>query len=237
MQPPPPPAHPTPPRLALLRRQQPARHNASDPQCPAHDEPAQQSRADAGEQYIQQQQLAAQSAAAAAGAGASGSGGTAAGSAAGTGPSGSAYNPQLLEQQIRLSQLQQLQQLQNRYSNSSGQSPGILPTTPLLDPSRQGSASGDQYSGLPTPAPSGEIRPQRPPLDFLSPANFTMDPLPHALMPSPSPSTPSQNPIRIRSTPKSDVLFLVDPDAADSESESDAGLLAYAGWQCKYQWR
>ncbi|CAA7269997.1 unnamed protein product [Cyclocybe aegerita] len=114
----------------------------------------------------------------------------------------SGYNSQLLlEQQIKLTQLQQLQQLQNQIFQQqialiSGQSPPMLPTSPLLDNSRRGSApNGEQlFSGLPTPGPSGEIRPQQPTMDFGSSMglNNYMEPLPHALVP-PSSSGSHQN--------------------------------------------
>ncbi|KAF8966649.1 hypothetical protein BDZ97DRAFT_2074060 [Flammula alnicola] len=77
-------------------------------------------------------------------------------------PPPSSYPSQiLLEQQIKLSQLQQLQQLQNQIFQQqialiSGQSPSILPTSPIIDMARQaggggGGTAGD-YTGLPTPA-------------------------------------------------------------------------------------
>ncbi|KIM47174.1 hypothetical protein M413DRAFT_270681 [Hebeloma cylindrosporum] len=85
-----------------------------------------------------------------------------------TSSSSSSYNPQALEQQIKLSQLQQLQQLQNQIFQQqialiSGQSPSMLPSSLLMDAARLvGSGSGggggaavagggDQFTGLPTP--------------------------------------------------------------------------------------
>ncbi|PPQ90607.1 hypothetical protein CVT25_007568 [Psilocybe cyanescens] len=110
----------------------------------------------------------------------------------------------LLEQQIKLSQLQQLQQLQNQIFQQqialiSGQSPSMLPSSPHVDSSRQSGGSNDQYTGLPTPGASAEIRPQRPSMsmDFttLSPsassvANY-MEPLPRAHIPLPAASSSS----------------------------------------------
>ncbi|KJA21433.1 hypothetical protein HYPSUDRAFT_67777 [Hypholoma sublateritium FD-334 SS-4] len=121
-------------------------------------------------------------------------------SANSTSPANPFPNHVMLEQQIKLSQLQQLQQLQNQIFQQqialiSGQSPSILPSSPLFDSvARQlgaaGGSAGDQqgYTGLPTPGPSGEIRPQQP-QDFVSPSGLVnyLEPLPHALVP-PSPS-------------------------------------------------
>ncbi|KAF9553575.1 hypothetical protein CPC08DRAFT_767450 [Agrocybe pediades] len=94
-----------------------------------------------------------------------------------------AFDPQLLEQQIKLTQLQQLQQLQNQIFQQqialiSGQSSS---SSPLVNPTRQAGGGGDQYTGLPTPGPSGEIRPQRPSMDFTPSSSLGnyMEPLPH----------------------------------------------------------
>ncbi|KAH9478726.1 hypothetical protein JR316_0009186 [Psilocybe cubensis] len=111
----------------------------------------------------------------------------------------------LLEQQIKLSQLQQLQQLQNQIFQQqialiSGQSPSMLPSSPHVDPSRQSAGGSDQYTGLPTPGPSAEIRPQRPSMsmDFatLSPSGSVtnyIEPLPRAQIPLPASAASSSN--------------------------------------------
>ncbi|KAL1753393.1 hypothetical protein FB107DRAFT_276747 [Schizophyllum commune] len=83
------------------------------------------------------------------------------------------FNPQLLlEQQFKLTQLQQLQQLQNQIFQQqlaiiSGQNNQALQDA-TQDP---GTPSGrqTQYHGLPTPGPSSELRPQQPPVEFISP--------------------------------------------------------------------
>ncbi|KAF8720852.1 hypothetical protein AX14_010660 [Amanita brunnescens Koide BX004] len=86
-----------------------------------------------------------------------------------TGGASMAYNSQLLlDHQFRLSQLQQLQQLQQQIFQQqialiSGQAPNLLNNT---ETSRDQSFT---FNGLPTPAPSGELRPQQQSLDYISP--------------------------------------------------------------------
>ncbi|PPR00368.1 hypothetical protein CVT24_004402 [Panaeolus cyanescens] len=112
----------------------------------------------------------------------------------------------LLEHQIKLNQLQQLQQLQQQIFQQqialiSGQSPTMLPTgTPsLVDgmrvPPSMGSNEAGQninrysqtFTGLPTPGPSGEIRPQQSYAANNSLSHF-VEPLPRPLIPA-SPSS------------------------------------------------
>ncbi|TFK63962.1 hypothetical protein BDN72DRAFT_889718 [Pluteus cervinus] len=87
-------------------------------------------------------------------------------------PATTAYSPQfILEQQIKLTQLQQLQQLQNQIFQQqmaliSGQAGGLLSDPLPLDLNSDRSLS---YHGLPTPGPSAELRPQSSPMEFVSP--------------------------------------------------------------------
>ncbi|KAF8629816.1 hypothetical protein AX15_003261 [Amanita polypyramis BW_CC] len=86
----------------------------------------------------------------------------------GTGGTGMAYSSHMLLDQVRLTQLQQLQQLQQQIFQQqmaliSGQASSLLNSSPATESQR------DQPYGLPTPAPSGELRPQQQSLDYISP--------------------------------------------------------------------
>ncbi|KIL56266.1 hypothetical protein M378DRAFT_17245 [Amanita muscaria Koide BX008] len=82
------------------------------------------------------------------------------------------YIPQVfIDQQYRLSQLHQLQQLQQHIFQQqiallSGQASGLLNGAPTFDTQRDQSLI---FNGIPTPAPSGELRPQQQSLDFIAP--------------------------------------------------------------------
>ncbi|KAK2462130.1 hypothetical protein APHAL10511_005828 [Amanita phalloides] len=84
------------------------------------------------------------------------------------GGAGLAYNPHLLlDHQFRLTQFQQLQQLQQQIFQQqmaliSGQ---MLNGSSAMESQRNHFI----YNELPTPAPSGELRPQQQSLDFISP--------------------------------------------------------------------
>ncbi|KAF6764353.1 hypothetical protein DFP72DRAFT_871594 [Ephemerocybe angulata] len=84
-------------------------------------------------------------------------------------------NNALLEQQIKLQQLQQLQQLQNQIFQQqialiSGQSPTTSPAGAFEQQSLQqrmpNNTTSPNFTGLPTPGPSNELRPQQPQIDF-----------------------------------------------------------------------
>ncbi|KIY47902.1 hypothetical protein FISHEDRAFT_59345 [Fistulina hepatica ATCC 64428] len=125
-------------------------------------------------------------------------------------PVTNAYNPQvLLEQQLKLSQLQQLQQLQNQiFQQQMALLSGQALSTPMAsDPPIDGLRETSQFEGLPTPGPSAELRAQQSD-HFVSPmilGDYNEVSLPRSYHDSPlvahPPEMPSQAPRGSTSAP------------------------------------